>query len=298
MNELSRRRFLQAAALSGVASISLEQASFTAAADPPTAPKIGAFTKSFQEWSIPRVCRSFVDVGLDGLDLTVRPGGHIEPDQVEQLLPQARAAAKEAGTEILFLTTGITDANAEAEKLLATAAESGIRKVKLGYYRYDQFGTLAKEMKAVRKRIEEVIRLASRYDVLPCIHIHSGRFIPSHGTMLYQLIRDISPEEVGAYVDPLHMAKEGGGEGWRQGLDLLGPWIALCSVKNCAWERAERDEEGQQRWKTLTVPSPKESARFRTSCARWPASGFADRTRCTANTRGLTAFVGSTRKNA
>ena len=30
----------------------------------------------------------------------------------------------------------------------------------------------------------------------------------------------------------LHMVLEGGGDGWRQGLDLLAPWIALVAVKN------------------------------------------------------------------
>ncbi len=83
-----------------------------AAADVPSAtpgPKIGGFTKSFQDRPIPEVCRMFKQIGLDGLDLTVRPKGHIEPEQVAQELPKAVAAAKEAGVEILFLTTAITD---------------------------------------------------------------------------------------------------------------------------------------------------------------------------------------------
>jgi len=109
-------------------------------------------------------------------------------------------------------------------------------------------------MKGVRKRILAVVKLAARFGVLPCIHIHSGRFIPSHGTQLYQLIENISPQEVGAYVDPLHMTLEGGRDGWRQGLDLLAPWISLCSVKNFDWVKADRDKQGQQRWRTRTVP--------------------------------------------
>jgi sugar phosphate isomerase/epimerase len=71
---------------------------------------------------------------------------------------------------------------------------------------------------------------------------------------LFQLIESFSPQEVGAYVDPLHMTLEGGRDGWRQGLDLLAPWIALCSVKNFDWVKADRDKRGQQHWRTRTVP--------------------------------------------
>jgi len=193
-------------------------------------------------------------MGIDGLDLTVRPGGHIEPKDVAVELPLAAKAARKAGIDIIQLTTSITADDRQARRILTTAAEVGVRRIKLGYFRYREFGTLGKQVIATRKQIGQVVRLASRYRVLPCIHVHSGPFIPSGGPMAYELIRDFAPSEVGAYVDPLHMTLEGGRDGWRQGLDLLAPWIALCSVKNFAWERTTRDRKGQMRWRTLTVP--------------------------------------------
>lgn len=216
--------------------------------------KFAAFTKSFQDRSIPEVCGMFQSIGLDGLDLTVRPGGHIEPDAVRSELPQAVQAAQENGLQVLMLTTSITEPDERAEAILATASEVGIDRIKLGYYSYDGFGDLARQIYDVRRRLERVSELAAKHNVLPCVHIHSGSHIPSHGTMLYELLRDISPERLGAYVDPLHMTLEGGADGWRQGLDLLGPWIALTSIKNFAWEPDQRDATGQLRWRTRTVP--------------------------------------------
>jgi sugar phosphate isomerase/epimerase len=163
-------------------------------------------------------------------------------------------AAHDAGVEISFLTTNITDANAEAEQLLAVAGEHGIRRIKLGYYRYEKFGTLKKQINQIRAQIGGVAKLAAKHNVLPCVHIHSGDTIPSHGTQLYELIRDFRPDEVGAYVDPMHMSLEGGGDGWRQGLDLVAPWVALCSLKNFAWEPAPRDSKGQAKWRVRKVP--------------------------------------------
>jgi sugar phosphate isomerase/epimerase len=216
--------------------------------------KIGAFTKSFRDWPISVVSHRFQQIGLDGMDLTVRHGGHVEPKDAAAQLPLAAKSALEAGTEILILTTEITEPSAEAEQILAAASKLGISHAKLGYYIYKPFGTLAKQMDAVRKQLAVLIKLFKRYEVLPCVHIHSGTDIPSHGTMLYELIRDFAPDEIGAYVDMLHMVLEGGSDGWREGLDLLAPWIALVAVKNFTWEADKRDKLGQLRWKHKVVP--------------------------------------------
>ncbi|NLY00147.1 MAG: sugar phosphate isomerase/epimerase [Rhodopirellula sp.] len=216
--------------------------------------KFATFTKSFQDWPIAVVCHRFREIGLDGLDLTVRRGGHIEPENAAEQLPLAVKAAQEAGVEILLLTTDITEASPQAEKTLSTASQLGITHFKLGYYRYKAFGTIRQQLDEAKRQIGSVVAMAKKYSILPCVHIHSGTFIPSHGTQLYQLIEDIPPTEVGAYADMLHMALEGGGDGWRQGLDLLRPWLALVAVKNCAWQPAERDASGMLRWQTRVVP--------------------------------------------
>ncbi len=216
--------------------------------------KFATFTKSFQDWPIPVVCHRFREIGLDGLDLTVRRKGHLEPENVAEELPLAVKAAQEAGVEILLLTTDITDPTPQAEKTLATAAQLGITRFKLGYYRYTEFGTIQKQLDDARRRITAVAEMARKYSILPCVHTHSGTFLPSHGTQLYQLIRDIPPREVGAYVDMLHMALEGGADGWRQGLDLLTPWLALVAVKNFAWQAGEREPSGMLRWHHRVVP--------------------------------------------
>jgi sugar phosphate isomerase/epimerase len=216
--------------------------------------QIACFTKSFQDWPLERTCRQFAGLGLDGLDLTVRKGGSIDPADVDQALPKAVETAHEQGLKILLITSDITDPDPRAERVLAAAAKHGVRRIKLGYYPYTPFGTLAKQMDDVRRRLEAVAKLATRYDVLPCVHIHSGNDIPSHGTMLFELIRDMPPGRIGAYVDPLHMTLEGGGSGWLQGLDLLAPWIKLVAIKNFDWHKTDRDKVGQQRWATSMVP--------------------------------------------
>src|ERR1700730_5551222 len=98
--------------------------------------RVVGFTKSFQDWPLERVCEEFQKLGLHGLDLTVRKGGSIEPADVVVQLPQAVHIAHAHGLEIGLLTTDITSPEPAAEKVLATAAKYGIKRIKLGYYPY------------------------------------------------------------------------------------------------------------------------------------------------------------------
>jgi sugar phosphate isomerase/epimerase len=248
-----RRQFLSrtargAIALAAAPHLLARSRAHAAAADDDDGPKFAAFTESFQSWPIPKVCERFKAIGLDGLDLTVRPGGHIDPADAPKRLPEAARAAREHGVQLLMLSTAIVEPNREAEALLAAAAEAGVKRVKLGYYRYQDFGTLARRIDEVRASVAGVAKLAAKHRVLPCVHIHSGDTIPSGGAIAYLVLKDFDPSEVGAYVDPMHMTVEGANDGWRQGLDLLAPWIAISSLKNCLWHSGDRDDNGQQRY--------------------------------------------------
>ncbi len=216
--------------------------------------KIATFVKSFQDWPIPVICHRFKEIGLDGVDLTVRAKGMIEPANAAEQLPLAAKAALEAGTEILLITSDVTEVNDLSESLFATAGKLGITRIKLGYYRYKPFGTLRAQMDEARRQLAAVAKLGRKHGVLPCVHVHSGTYLSSHGTLLYEMLRDFAPDEVGAYADTLHMALEGGAEGWRQGLDLLAPWLRLVAVKNFSWFAGDRDKYGQIQWKTKVVP--------------------------------------------
>ena len=62
-----------------------------------------AFTESFQSLSIPKTCEVFNDIGLSGLDLTVRNGGHIQPENAAAELPTAHVAATSAGLDLSLI---------------------------------------------------------------------------------------------------------------------------------------------------------------------------------------------------
>ena len=213
------------------------------------------FTDNLSDLGVPELCQAVKKAGFDGVDLTLRPGGHVKPADAEVGMAEARRHADAAGLAIPMVTTAITDVSSpQAEAVFAAAAHYGARHLKLGYWEYRPFGTVAKQLDDAQHKLERLVRLGRKYNVLPCIHCHSGAVLPNNGAFLYLLLRDFKPTEAGAYVDTMHMAIEGGLSGWEMGLDLVAPWITLVGVKNFRWIAAGRDGHGQKQFKVMYTP--------------------------------------------
>ena len=226
--------------------------------------KLLMFTKHLQELPLDEMVEVVKGLGFQGLDLTVRPGGSVLPERAKAELPGIAKAASKGGLEIGMFSTGITAAEEpHAEGIFRAASELGVRFLKLGYFRYEGFGSAARQFEAVRGRLTGIAALARRYGVTACVHTHSGDFIPPGGGLLYVLLRDFDPAEIGAYVDPGHMTVEGGFSGWKMALDLLSPQIKLVAIKDFQWFEASDPRLGKKAWAAKLVPLTE-------GIVRWP----------------------------
>ncbi|MFO0946095.1 MAG: TIM barrel protein [Planctomycetota bacterium] len=213
------------------------------------------FTDNLSTLDVTSACQAAKHAGFDGLDLTLRPGGHVLPENAEMGLASARQVADANGMSIPMISTAVNDVESpHAEAIFAAAAHYGVRRIKLGYWAYRPFGTCAAQIDKAKEKLAGLVRLGAKYNVLPCVHVHSGRELACSGTGLFLILRDFKPGEVGAYVDPMHMSVEGGNAGWEIGLDLLAPWIALVGIKNFRWVEKGRDTKGQLRFFPQYVP--------------------------------------------
>jgi sugar phosphate isomerase/epimerase len=212
------------------------------------------FTKHIQDLSIAEASRRVKAIGFDGLDLTVRPGGHVVPERVGTDLPKAVADAHGEGLSIPMISTAITSATTpHAEATLAAAAHDDIRKIKLGYWNIAKGSNLRDAMDRVRRDLDGLEKLAETYQVTLGVHNHSGApYVNCQPAILWMLVRDRDPNRIAAYFDPGHAAVEGGSGGWRQGFELLAPQTRLVAIKDFAW----KSEPGKPKavWQSVYVP--------------------------------------------
>ena len=88
------------------------------------------------------------EAGFDGVDLTVRPEGHVLPARVAEDLPRAVAAIRDGGSHVGMLTTALTNpSDPTARAVLQAAAATDVRRLKAGYYRY-AFADVKQELEA------------------------------------------------------------------------------------------------------------------------------------------------------
>lgn len=217
--------------------------------------KLVMFSKHLAPLSVEDAAKTAADIGFEGLDLTVRPEGHVEPATVQEKLPEAVEIVRGLGLDIPMITTSITGAaEPYAEAIFRTASDCGIRDLKLGYWRYEGFGSMRRQMEEIKEALDGIAALAAQYGVRANLHIHSGDFMTADAAVVWQFLLGRDPDVIGAYIDPGHMACEGGMSGWRIGMDLLTPWINLVAIKDMAWEHHFDEALGKEKWQTRMVP--------------------------------------------
>lgn len=227
--------------------------------------QIVMFSKHLGPLSIAKAGESVRELGFAGLDLTVRPGGHVLPESVRTALPQAVRDLRTLGLGVPMITTGIVAADEpHAEAILATAAAEGIRELKLGYWPYRPFGRLMEQLDAARKRMDGLEALARKHNARVSIHTHSGDYLSAEPGNVYLLLKDRDPHHAGAYIDPGHITLEGGASGWMLGIDLLQQYLSMVAVKTFGFFPEKKPETGETIWHHKLVP-------LRDGIVRWPA---------------------------
>jgi sugar phosphate isomerase/epimerase len=216
--------------------------------------KLMLFSKHLGGLSVAEAGQAIADLGFEGVDLTVRPRGHVLPENARAELVGAVRTLADLGLTVPLITTGITAVDEPyAVDIFESAAEAGVPNLKLGYWRYGAFGTFRVTMEGAARALDGIEALAQRTGVRAVIHTHSGDHMSALAPVVWHWIKDRDPAAIGAYVDPGHMVVEGGLSGWRMGLDLLGGRIAVAAFKDYTWEEAARPEDSP-RMQRVAVP--------------------------------------------
>lgn len=199
------------------------------------------FSKHLQFLDYDAMADTAAEIGFDGIDLTVRRGGHVKPERARQDLPRAVAAIKKAGLQAPMMATNIHEPDSpHAEAILETAAEQGITFYRMQYYRYD----LDKErttdtLERAKASMEALERLNERYGMKAAYQNHAGRrYLGAPVWDLGQLLHAGGFETIGMQYDIRHATVEGG-ESWRLGLDYVQPFLFNLVIKDFRWERQE-----------------------------------------------------------
>ena len=214
--------------------------------------KVCIFSKHLQFLQGAQLVEAAAKMGFDGIDLTVRKGGHVEPARVKQDLPGLVALIRQHGLEVPMLTTDIVDAGTPyTEEILQCMSELGIHHYRWGGFKYTDDVPIPTQLNNLKPRVAKLAALNSRYHVGAMYHTHSGiDLVGAPIWDLHELLTGFDPAAVGVNYDIGHATVEGGFGGWIDSFRVTGPYLRGIAVKDFLWEKNTR---GQWRpaWKPL-----------------------------------------------
>ena len=195
------------------------------------------FSKHLPELKYDELGKWLRDGGFDGVDLTVRPGGHVLPERAAQDLPRAVGAIRSHGLEVPMITTELTSAADPAARLiLGTAARLKIPFFKLGYWRYGN--DVVVDVQKAAADVRALVELAKEYGITAGFHNHP-RNVGLAGWDGRQVVENLDPKWIGYYYDASNATEEGAVEGWEVVLKLALPRLKMASFKDFYWEKVK-----------------------------------------------------------
>jgi sugar phosphate isomerase/epimerase len=243
---LHRRTLLSAAALSAAApTLTLAAESLagesTAAGDSDSQGNpVCVFTKPFNSLSFDVLAAEIAGLGFAGIEAPIRPGGHIEPEQVEEQLPRLVESLRDRGLEVTVMTSSLNDPDDPlTEKVIRTAATLGIKRYRMKYFHYDEDRPVREQIADWHDRFDDLAALNHDYGMTGLYQNHAGaKYLGAAIWDLAEVLRGIEPADLAVAYDIRHATVEGG-TSWPITFRMIRDHVDTVYVKDFVWNGAK-----------------------------------------------------------
>ena len=214
-----------------------------------------AFSVFTKPWKmpLPQLGEFVAGLGFEGIELPVRPGFQVLPENVTAGLPEAGRILGEFGVRIASVA-GPTD-----EKTIAACAQTGVPIIRI-CIGVDPEGYLATE-RSWREKFDALLPLLEKHGVAIGIQNHCANCVGS-AVGLRRLVEGYDPRHVCAVWDAAHCALAG--EPPELAADIVWSHLRLVNLKNTLWRRTTGPEAENVQWETYWTTG-------RQGLASWPA---------------------------
>jgi sugar phosphate isomerase/epimerase len=249
MEPITRRSFIQKSA---IAASSIPFLTFPdwplAGGAKDEALSVHIFSKHLQFLDYRRTGQVAAELGFDGVDLTVRPKGHVLPESVKTDLPKAIQEIQAGGSQCKMITTRVENVKSQLDvDVLETAASSGVKYYRMNWYKFPKGKSMPDALLLYQKQIQKLSKLNRQLGLIGCYQNHAGRDVGGSFWEIHQILEKADPGHFGTQYDIRHAMAEGGFS-WENGFQLLQPTIQTIVLKDFYWKK----DAGK--WKITNCP--------------------------------------------
>jgi sugar phosphate isomerase/epimerase len=210
--------------------------------------KVHLFSKHLQFLNLKEASQIAAELGFDGLDLTVRPKGHVLPEKVETDLPTAIQDIKNGGSTCQMITTAISDVDHEYDlAIIKTAAKEGVQFYRSNWFKYHKGKSMEESIRIYQTQVKQLSKANKKYGIIGCYQNHAGTKIGASFWEVKQLLEKANTAHFGTQYDIRH-AMVDSGLSWKNGLRLLQDSIKTIVLKDFKWGIMDG------KWKVVNVP--------------------------------------------
>jgi sugar phosphate isomerase/epimerase len=241
----TRRQFLSKLALTAAVGSRLLAADPSETAS--TGWPIAIFEKVFEALSYDELADAMVQIGADGVEATIRPGGHIEPAVAADEVPKMAQVMSDRGKRIVIAATHIRSVDEpHTESLLKTLKSTGVTHYRMGHYYLDLNKPVMKQVEQFAAQARDLAALNRELGIQGLYQNHSGTnrgrgFLGALGWDAAFMLKGIDPDALGLAFDTRHLRKDTGSS-WQTAVAVCKPHIRSIYVKDGVW-RGERGDE-------------------------------------------------------
>jgi len=247
---MTRRKFakMSAVAIGSMPLMGFDNHLFNSIQESNEGIKVNLFSKHLQFLDYNEMSEAAAEMGFDGLDLTVRPKGHVLPERVTNDLPKAVAAMKKYGINPGLMTTNVWDIkDPEQKKVLESASNLGFTHYRTGWLKYPEDVTITESQTLYGKQAKELEAVNKTLGLIGCYQNHAGNHVGAPIWDLPPILDATENENIGTQYDIRHAVVEGGSS-WELGLRQIKKYIKSIVIKDFKWGLVDG------KWKPINTP--------------------------------------------
>ena len=193
------------------------------------------FEKPIQTLDYDRMGEELTKMGVQGIEATIRRGGHIEAKDAERELPKMVKSLAKNGQKALIATCNVSSADKKNADFLQILKANGITKYRMDYFRYDLKKDLLPQVVENTARLREIEAMNREIGVQALYQIHAGaKYAGSLAWDAAMMFEKVDPDHAAIAFDLRHV-KAGAGLSYPTALAAMKKHVRSIFVKDARW---------------------------------------------------------------
>ncbi len=177
-------------------------------------------------------------LGVDGCDLSVQPGGHVDPANAGLHLPRAIEAITGVGLDVPVLSTAYTSIQDQTTRnVFGFGGQMGIPLIGVGPWKYPATGEVEQRLGEVSRDLNGLAALAQAVGMSVVVHNGIGDNVGAGLWDMHFVVRGTNPAAVGYAFDPGNAAVGAGGPTATLPLRLTQPRLRMIVARDYLWSK-------------------------------------------------------------